>query len=289
MYANATGMGAYCVSPGSRESTTLRERFGGQAFQQCRYSAIPEGFQVPVNDRPDEGRYMLVRCQQNVDFDTYNGGRDRTISIEVRFVENGTDVADVDNGLNDFLWGRANQPRRAMPVPVLQAEPSSVPIVGVPTYFTFRWVDPATNQVVRQGPYGGRETGGPYVTAESNGFEMVAQATSLRIDPNQEGIAPVTCDPSTPYVQGQPPSGQPANACTITFPRSSASARTYATKPIPSDIEDAFQADVEVTWRVTYGEGGDMRELGDGFTMRLKQTLPVREVQAPNRPPSVIY
>jgi hypothetical protein len=32
-----------------------------------------------------------------------------------------------------------------------------------------------------------------------------------------------------------------------------------------------------------------MRDLGNGFTMRLKQVLPVQEIQVPNQPPAVIY
>ncbi len=86
------------------------------------------------------------------------------------------------------------------------------------------------------------------------------------------------------------PKNQPANACSITFRRSSASARKYATKPIPANIKDAFYADVTVTWEVTYGQvGGAARNLGNGFVMRMRQVLPVQEVQAPNQPPAVIY
>jgi hypothetical protein len=47
---------------------------------------------------------------------------------------------------------------------------------------------------------------------------------------------------------------------------------------------------VIVTWEVTYGPvNGPMRTLGDDFTMRMRQVLPVQEVQAPNQPPAVIY
>jgi hypothetical protein len=55
-------------------------------------------------------------------------------------------------------------------------------------------------------------------------------------------------------------------------------------------VKDAFYADVTVEWRVTYGNGADdMRTLGKGFTMRIRQVVPVQEVQAPNQPPAVIY
>jgi hypothetical protein len=100
----------------------------------------------------------------------------------------------------------------------------------------------------------------------------------------------VACVPDAPYVEGASPRNQPADACSITFGRSSASARKYATGPIPSNIKDAFYADVTVTWQVTYGPAdATMRTLGDGFTMRMRQVLPVQEVQTPNQPPAVTY
>jgi hypothetical protein len=119
---------------------------------------------------------------------------------------------------------------------------------------------------------------------------MEARATKIVVDPRQDDIKPVTCDPDASYREGASPSHQPANACSITFKRSSASARKYSNRDIPGSIKDAFYADVTVTWEVTYGEqGGEMHTLGDNFTMRMRQVLPVQEVQAPNQPPAVIY
>src|SRR5699024_8879854 len=42
VYGNAAGMGYYCVSSGEKSSKSLRERFGGQKLQRCRYGDVPE-------------------------------------------------------------------------------------------------------------------------------------------------------------------------------------------------------------------------------------------------------
>jgi hypothetical protein len=282
VYANAVGMGARCVAlgQGRDERRTLRERFGGQAFQRCRYSAVPPGFRVPPNLDPDRARFMLQRCQENVDFDTYDGGPRRTISVQVVAVPVDREVRDDENPLNRFLWDGEGTLSGMMPVPSLRIRPLPLPVVGVPAYLTFQWVDPATS----------RPVAGGVRRVESNGFTMVARAVRVRVDPRQRDLPPVTCSPDASYLPGRPAAEQPAGSCSITFPRSSASARRLATRPIPAHVRDAFHAGIEVTWQVTYGESGRRpRTLGDGFTMRITQAIPVREVQAPNQPPAVIY
>lgn len=291
VYANGTGMGSYCREVGADggASETLRQRFGGQSLQRCRFEAVPDGVPVPHNSRAGEGRYMLMSCLDNVDLDTYDGGRDRAVSMSVVFVPHGRDVSDRTNAISEFMWNEVTSSANQMPIPVLVAQPNPVPVVGTPTYFTFRWVDPATKDVVAQGPYADRPGGGPFLQITSNGVVMRARATELVIDPNQEGIDPVTCSPATPYNPGAGPEGQPADACVITFPRSSASAQELNTEPIPEGVEEAFYATVRVQWRVTYGQPGNMQQLGSGFSMGLGQAIPVQEVQAPNQPPTVIY
>lgn len=293
VFANGGGMGMYCVTVDGSPSKTLRERYGRQKLQLCRYSEIPDAIRHPFNSRPSEGRYMVMSCLGNIDFDTYSGGHDRTLDVSVVFVEMGTDITDHHNPITDFLWNQFNSSTK-MPIPFMQTRPNVTPLVGIPTYFTFRWINPSTNpssqSVVAQGPYAGKPNGGPYKEITTNGVVMRAEATRITVQPNQTGIPPIYCDPSTPYVEGAAPKDQPANACAITFPRSSASARKFATEAIPDNIKDAFYATIEVRWNVTYGaEDEAMRTLGDGFTMRLHQVLPVQEVQAPNQPPAVIY
>ncbi len=290
VYANGSGMGSFCVSLlANGVAQTLRERFAGQELQRCRYGEIPASIERPYNANPDRGRYMLMRCLDDIDFDTYSGGRDRTINISIVFVETGTDITYQGNPLSDFLWRQVNNTTR-LPVPFMVTRPNQTPVVGAETFFTFRWINPMNNQIVAQGPFADREAGGPFMEIEENGFVMRARATSVSIDPNQEGIKGVRCAPDTPYREGADADEQPEDACSITFPRSSASARELATEPIPDNVDDAFYADVEVRWEVTYGEQGEpMRELGNGFTMRLQQVIPVQEVQAANQPPVVVF
>jgi hypothetical protein len=288
VYANGGGMGMSCVTIDGSAAKSLRERYGDQKLQRCRYSEIPSSIQTPYNPRPAEGRYMLMTCLGNIDFDTYAGGRERTLELSIVFVNNGTDIADRHNGITDFLWKQFDSTAQ-LPVPFMRARPNTTPIVGVPTFFTFRWLDPLDTSLVAEGPYASRPDGGPFRQITKEGVVMRAEATSITIDPQQEGIPPKTCEANTPYLEGVPPSRQPPGTCRITFPRSSASARKYATKPIPANVDDAFYAEVTVRWRVTYGDGNNMDNLGNGFTMRLRQVVPVQEVQAPNQPPTVLY
>lgn len=291
VYANGAGMGSYCVTAGGATAESLRERFGDQKLQRCRYSEIPPGVPQPFNSRPDEGRYMIMTCLGNIDFDTVAGGPDRTLDISIVFVENGTDIDDRHNGITDFLWRRVGASQQ-LPVPFLRTQPNITPLVGIPTFFTFRWVDPVKKDVVAEGPYGGNPNGGPFkqIDLAAGGVTMRARADRIRINPAQSDMKAFNCDPSTPYVQGAKSSDQPADACQMTFERSSASARKLATEDIPDGVDDAFYIVIAVHWRVTYGEDTDnMQELGDGFWMRLHQAVPVQEVQTPNQPPAVIY
>lgn len=290
VYANGTGMGSYCVSLGGGDALkTLRERFGGQKFQQCRYSDLPPGVEPPFNENPGQGKYMLRECIANVDFDTYSGGQTKALDISVVFVPEGTDTTILHNDITDFLWKRLQQDAQ-LPVPFMVPRPSKTPIVGVPTFFTFQWLDPATKKVVRQGPYADKENGGPYLQINNNGLVMRAQATRIEIDPRQKDMDQITCAPGTPYTEGALPAEQPNDACSITFKRSSASARTYATELIPKMIKDSYYPTLRVYWKVSYGaDENHLEELGRPFVMNLRQSVPVQEVQVPNQPPSVIY
>lgn len=289
VYGNSAGMGYACVKSGKPTGKSLRERFGGQKFQGCRYSDVPDALKPAHNPDPDKGRYMLMSCLNDVDFDTYSGGRDRVVDISVVFVENGTDVADRHNAISTFLWNQAESSAQ-MPVPFLETKPNERPLVGTPTYFTFKWLDPATKEVTAEGPYSDRNQGGPFKELTANGMRLQAKATKIHIDPNQKGIKDVTCSADTPYQEGAPADEQPGDACKITFPRTSASAEKYATKSIPSEVDDAFYLSIDVTWKIEYGTSKDsMKTLGDGFEMRMHQQLPVQEVQALNQPPFSLY
>src|SRR5699024_3588343 len=139
-------------------------------------------------------------------------------------------------------------------VPFMETEPNPRPLVGTPTFFTFKWLDPASKEV---------SPDGPVKQITDNGMRMRATATKINIDPNQKDMKPVTCDAGAPYAKGKPASAQPADACKMTFKRTSASARQRATESIPENVKDSFYPTIEVNWRIQYGESGsNMRKIG---------------------------
>lgn len=284
VYGNAAGMGYYCVSSGGKSSKSLRERFGGQKLQRCRYGDVPDVLEPSRAEHErhagEDGQFMLMSCLNNIDFDTYSGGRDRVVDISVVWVPEGTDTADRHNPISDFLWNQAESGAQ-MPVPFMETEPNPRPLVGTPTFFTFKWLDPASKEV---------SPDGPVKQITDDGMRMRATAAKIHIEPNQKDMKPVKCDATAPYVDGKPASAQPAGACKMTFKRTSATARKFATESIPENVKESFYLTIEVDWRIRYGESGsDMRTLGDGFTMKLHQAVPVQEVQALNQPPYSIY
>lgn len=287
VYANGTGMGSYCASlTGGGFAQTLRERFGGLPYQRCRYREVPSTWLVRPNPDPEHGRYMVQVCLDGIDWDTVTGGPNRQIDINVVWVPNTQDVSDVHNAANDFIWGLVSGDAQ-LPVPMLVTHPAT-PVVGEPTYFTMRWVNPATREVVAKGPYAGSGAGGPYQrVALGNGIVMTAQGTGITVDPNQVDMSPVHCSADTPYDPNA--SSQPAGACSIAFSRSSASAARMQNPddPMPGDVRDdeSYYVAITVHWDVKYGRGAATNTLGDGFDMVVHQELPVWEVQAPNQQP----
>ncbi len=274
VYANGSGMGSYCVELGaSASSTTLQERFGGMEFQRCRYDEVPESLvsSIPENPKPGEQSPMLRICLDNIDWDTYSGGPDRSVSFDVVWVTAETDTADVSNPLNDFLWSQ-HEGSAQLPVPHLRANPNPVPLVNTETALTFTWLDP-----------GSREEMGPRRRVRlGNGMVMVARAAEVTVDPNVEGMEPVRCAAGASYPQGSGPA-----PCVVRFEHSSADAQARSTVAIPEDVEESFYVTVSVAWEITYGYGSPSERLGDGFRMVVHQALPVQEAQGVNRPPQV--
>ncbi|GAB4011422.1 hypothetical protein [Nocardioides ultimimeridianus] len=288
VYANGTGMGSYCASMFGGTAQTLRERFHGQAYQRCRYRPVPSTWLVRPNPDPEHGRYMVQICLDGIDWDTVSGGPNRQIDINVVWVPFTQKVDDVPNPVNDYLWGLMSGDAQ-LPVPMLVTHPST-PVVGEPTYFTMRWVNPVTREVVDKGQYAGDPMGGPYQRVElANGVVMTAQGTGIEVDPNQIDMKPVHCAPDTPY---DPNAAQQAEgACSIAFSRSSASAVALQNPddPMPGSAQhdESYYLAITVHWDVKYGRGAATNTLGNGFDMVVHQELPVWEVQAPNQPPQV--
>lgn len=291
VYANGAGMGSYCATlTGGGAAQTLRERFAKQEFQRCRYRDVPPTWLVRPNDNPSQGRYMVQICIEGVDWDTVSGGSNRNININVVWVPFSQDVADVHNPVNDYIWGLFSGDAQ-LPVPMIVTQPAT-PVVGEPTYFTMRWVNPATRDLVAKGPYADDPQGGPYQEVHlPNGIVMTARGDGITVDPNQTDMSPVDCAPGTPYDPQAGPGDQPAGACSIDFPRSSASAARLEdpSDPMPDRVRtnDSYYLAITVHWDIKYGRGTADNTLGNGFDMVIHQELPVWEVQAPNQPPAV--
>lgn len=290
VYANGAGMGSYCatLTSGGGQVPTLRERFAHQSFQRCRYRPAPATWVVKENPDPEHGRYMVQTCIDGIDWDTTDGGPNRHVSIDLVWVPFSQDVADQHTPVDDYIWSLFSGDAQ-LPVPMLVTHPAT-PVVGEPTYFTMRWVDPVTRDVVAKGAYAGSRLGGPFQEVSlPNGIVMTATGSRLSIDPNQTDMSPVDCAPDTPYDPGA--ATQPADACSIDFPRSSASASRLEnpSDPMPATARDhhAYWVAIRVHWDIRYGRGTPDRTLGDGFTMVIHQELPVEEIQAENQPPPV--
>lgn len=267
VYANGTGMGSYCVSlTGGGAVKSLKERFGGLEFDRCRFREVPAPLasSIPPNPHPDQQRAMLKICLEGIDWNTATGGPNRSVSFDVVWVLNGTDVTDVENRLNTFLWEDYDDGAQ-LPVPHLTAEPIPVPLVNTPAWFDFTWMDP-----------GSRRDVGPVRRVElDNGVVMVARAATVTVDPNVKGMDPVTC-----------PAREPRR-CELRFEHSSADAEEYSSIKLPRSAKGAYWVTVSVQWQIKYGHGTADQVLGDGFTMVLHQELEVQESQGMNQPAPV--
>ncbi|MFY0405561.1 hypothetical protein [Solicola sp. PLA-1-18] len=299
VHANGTGMGSYCITGAGGEVQTLRERFGKQKFDRCRFSKPREGTTVPFNPTPDEGQWWIRTCIDYLDWDTLDGGPGRQVNVHLAYLPNDYDTTYDPSPLSEFLWDRLAQTRATdFPTPFLQSRPTPVPRVGVPAYMTFRWLERGTQRVVAGGQYAGDADGGPYIENNNGPMRMRAQATKIRIDPLQNDMEQTICNQENPTYDEQagPDPKKQASNCYILFKRSSATARDNMKKTdreIPESLGPVYIVRVAVYWRVEYSsDGGPWRTLGqrnaDGGTELIQYTdqpLPVREAQASNVPP----
>ncbi|MDO9379938.1 MAG: hypothetical protein Q7T56_13920 [Nocardioidaceae bacterium] len=296
VYATGTGMGSYCANGAGGDVATLTERFGNQVstFQNCKYQSMdddapgrPAGLKRPANTNPERGEWWLATCLRGIDFDSAFGGTDRRVEVFFVFLDHGFDTDYDDTPLSDFLWDIAAETVR-FPAPFADMEPTATPRVGVPTFFTFRWLDPITQDPLGDGEFEGAPRGGPFIRTVNRGLEMEARATQTVVDPRQRDIEAATCGPGNPEYDPEIPverSDEQDSTCFITFPRSSATAAERSTVEIPSYVGDSYFAQVRVTWTVRYRQGGGAWTQLGSFPMLANQPILVREVQANNIPP----
>lgn len=287
VYANGSGFGSYCAR--GVAGLTLIDRFTYDAindFEPCRYEDPPPGIAVP--DTTGDGQEWFLRtCMTDIKWDTFAGGIQRKFSLDL-VLRNRADVDTTydETPLSEFLWKTR---QRTYPLAFMRPEPSPLPVVGVPTYFTFDWLEPDyPYDPVSDGPYEGDENGAPYVQEENLGLIMQAEATKVTIDSHIIGEDPIVCsrEDLEGYDPREPPLPQDQDSeCYLIFERSSAQADQLSDRPVRDSSGRAYSMEVTVHWRVLYGtDPGNLQPLGGGFDQPLNQALQVRDSEAINEP-----
>lgn len=287
VYANSAGMGSYCSDGTGTPLPPLIERFPGMHFENCRYEDPPAGVDVPPNPSPDEKMWQLRTCLTAINWQEWDGGDDRRVIMDLVLVDQDMDTSYEETELSRFLW---NSRQTNYPIPMLRVEPKTYPVVHQEAYFTFDWLDAEKRTPVRdpRGPYKNAENGGPYVEHHNGNVTMRAEAHTMTIDPQVEGMKPKTCDPGELDYQESKDAihTEQRSDCWFKFPRSSAAAPEISTADSYLDGDRyVFRPRIEVTWDVEYSRpGGGFQSLGDGYEMVVLQDLPVQEIQALNQP-----
>jgi|GEM_PF-2856335 hypothetical protein len=279
-YATNVGAGIYCYG-GETSGTPLDliDRFPGLTFTECRVYDIPVGMKAPHNPTPDQGKYYLQACLEDVDLHDPFGGDPRVNLSFVYVNHDQPDPTEWDpNPLEEYLWALV---RSNYPVPFVTAWPTHIPRVGAPTWFQFRWLD-ENLEAATQGPYAGNEDGGPYLELSYGGVTLRAESQRVRIVPQIEDMEPVNCGSvPQPYDQNAEPTLEAQdNPCYLVFEHSSAAAEELSTVPLPEPDPDypipMYVLNIEVNWHVTM-HGGGGADLGV-HTFTAYQQIPVSEV-----------
>ncbi len=285
VYANSAGMGSYCSSgSGGVNLDPLVERFPNWAdFENCRFEDPPPGVKVPTNPEPMEKKWQLRTCLTAINWLTWDGGADRRIIMDLVLVDIDMDTTYPETPLSKFLWDTM---QTEYPVPMLQVQPKTYPVVGQRAYFTFTWLNTKSRKPEKQGPYADSPNGGPFVMHHNGDITMRARAVEMTIDPQIKGVEPFDCTISKlGYDPGSAPDpDEQRSDCYHIFERSSAAAPKISTAEAElKGSDEVFRMELDITWRVTYGGDGDMNTLGE-YHMLLYQDLPVLDVQAINEP-----
>jgi hypothetical protein len=280
-YATNVGAGIYCY--GGESSGTpldLIDRFPGLSFDECRIYDVPLGMKAPHNPTPEKGKYYLQACLKDVNLHDPYGGDPRVTLSFVYVDHDEPDPTEWDpNPLEEYLWALV---RSNYPVPFVTPLPTHIPRVGTPTWFQFRWLD-ENLEAATQGPYAGKEDGGPYLELNYGGVRLRAESERVRIVPQIEDMEPAYCGrvpkpynwDAEPTLEGQD------NSCWLVFEHSSAAAEELSTVELPPEDPDypipMYVINIEVDWHVTMEGDGPGDDLGvHRFTAY--QQIPVSEV-----------
>jgi hypothetical protein len=266
VYANARGFGAWCGGWGNYKARTWRQRLNavnGWPFIHCRNYPIPEGWSLKA---PPEGKEWVWRAYiRDYDLDSYNGGTDAHLEYElVAVTPEEKDDCQVPDYMEQFWKTFAG----TYPTPVLNIEPTYIPRVNSPAFFSLGM------DITRNPPVPSDRT--PVYNNLWNGrnyLAMQAVVTSMKIDPG-DGTPPFTCQIVNEVYDNTKKPTEQTNTCKHAFKRSSA-----------SQPDGMYDVKVSAFWEVrmyirdeTIPTEGIWRPIGT-FEVKSIQKLPVQEVQ----------
>ena len=290
-YANNVGAGIYCATGtgGGVALPPLNKEFAGVDFDPCKVDQVPDGMKPPHNSTPAQGRWYLQACLSGIDWDTYDGGPEKKVTLSFVYIHNDepdpTDqnLSGREQLLADRLWDSI---RSNYPVPFVTTRPTHIPRVNVTTWFQFRWMD-ADNQVSR-GPHSKNPNGDPYLELAAGDVTLRARSQAVRVDPQVDGVETAHCGAvPVPYDNELPPTLEAQRSdCHVTFEHSSAAAEELTPPGVelppldPSYPIPMYVLNIEVDWHVAMYSGG--REIADlgVHTFTAYQQIPVTEAPA---------
>jgi hypothetical protein len=292
-YANHVGAGIYCSSGSGggpyEEPPTLKEDFPGVRFNPCKVDTVPAGMKAPHNKTPSQGQWYLQACMSGINWDTYDGGPEKKVTLSFVYISNDEpdptqeNLSDPEKALSDRLWDSI---RSNYPVPFVTAKPTHIPRVNVPTWFQFRWMN-SDNEVSRK-PHSTNPNGDPWLELHAGEVTLRAESVDVRVDPQVEGVDTAHCGAvPIPYDNDAPPLFETQQSdCYVTFWHSSAAAEELTPPgvelpPLDPDYPvPMYVLNVEVDWHVAmYRDGAMIKNLGT-HTFTAYQQLPVTEAPA---------
>jgi hypothetical protein len=266
MYVNSTGFGAYCsnsTAGGGGTPPTWRQLMRGPVFIPCRDFPVPDGIEVPpVPDGKKAWKLRLTIADYNLDM--YDGGpRAHLERAIVPLSQAEMDQCPVLDYMDRF-W---NQFKEGYPEPVLLVNPTVIPRVNVPTFFS---MTPDSAYILKNEPGNADSI---YYGAGHN-LTMRGVIKALTIDPG-DGSKPFDCLMGTTrmdqggYDHNSDPFHQ-MNTCKYTYKRSSA-----------SQPEGMYTVKLTMHWQVDYwrSEVAGWKPVAPADVHAI-QRLPVQEVQA---------
>lgn len=270
MYVNSNGFGAYCsnytTGGGGGAPPTWRQLLGGPVFVPCRDFPVPAGIKIPpVPDGKDAWKLRLTIADYNMDL--YDGGPDAHLERAiVPLSKKEMAQCPVFDYMNKF-W---NQFQEGYPEPVLLVNPTAVPRVNVPTFFSM----PVESAYILKNSASQSSDPDSIYYGDGHNLTMRGVIKTLTVDPG-DGTKPFDCLMGTTRmdVGGYDPNSDPfhqMNTCMHIYKRSS------ATQP-----EKMYTVKLTMHWQVDYwrSEAGGWQGVGQA-EVRAVQRLPVQEVQA---------